>query len=392
MRPPAEAALADCLLLLEYLRHLAAKPAARKAVRFRPAPPDPTETEDGEEFRLPGGDLLWFFPPAAESHASRRITGPATWYDPAVDLDALCRLVEASIDGPAQLPTTEAPAMPAVEPAPTARTCLTPDLLARLEQTLLQTDLSSLIRCRLICRIADDGSAVPMMSEPTLSLAGLAGAVLPDGDLYGNPALLSRLEETLDRRMLALLCRPERSSTLGDLAVRLTVATIASDAFAAFDARLGIGRRGRIVVVVGLADLIGQMSRAIPLFRILQWRGYRLCIDGINKVSLGLVDWQRLPIDYLKVEAEGIGLDLLAGVGTTGRSVILTGADDRATVRAGQKAGIQLFQGRYVEQWVAEDERRRRLLGRQMRRRNRDGIAGPWPVHPSQPRSLPSNG
>ena len=86
---------------------------------------------------------------------------------------------------------------------------------------------------------------------------------------------------------------------------------------------------------------------------------------------MSMFDRTRIGVDYMKVhwDSELVdggdetlerikGLVEDAGKGT----VIMTRCDNRESIDFGRSVGIAMFQGHFIEQLIAEDERRRQLL------------------------------
>jgi hypothetical protein len=89
-------------------------------------------------------------------------------------------------------------------------------------------------------------------------------------------------------------------------------------------------------------------------------RGYRLCIDGLTLQTFPHADPERLGVHFLKL---GWTKELAGWVGTAGGQelkqmirerrkgrTILARCDNEAAIQVGKQLGINLFQGRYVDQ------------------------------------------
>ncbi len=247
---------------------------------------------------------------------------------------------------------------------------LTPELLAKLESALVRADLSSLIRRQTVCAVSPRLEAEPRFTELYVSIAELRETLLPDVNLLGNRWLFQHLTETLDRRVLQLLTMPENAFA-GNLSVNLNIATLLSKGFSAFDSGLSAHRAEALIVELQAIDVF-QDLRAYHLARkVIQDRGYRVCLDAVGHRDLEIVDCGRLGVDLVKVlwdadlltEGENVLQRLRTLVERTGPGrVVLCRVDAKVAVDLGHALGISLFQGRSIEALLTNDNRRRHLL------------------------------
>ena len=97
-------------------------------------------------------------------------------------------------------------------------------------------------------------------------------------------------------------------------------------------------------------------------------RGYRICIDGLTHETMPFVDREKLGADMVKLVWQN---ELEATVGQKrirrlvkdmqAARVILCRCDTEASITFGQAVGINMFQGRYIENLIAEEARRREI-------------------------------
>jgi len=96
-------------------------------------------------------------------------------------------------------------------------------------------------------------------------------------------------------------------------------------------------------------------------------RGYRICLDGLNHLTLQFIDRDRLGLDLLKLIWTPDMADDVTGTRATelkehvdrcGRArIILSRCDSDEAVRFGQSLGITMYQGRYVDRLLANERR-----------------------------------
>ena len=251
---------------------------------------------------------------------------------------------------------------------------LSPLMLAKLRNALGGADLSRMIRRQAVCALVGCAKPQPLFHEIFVSIAELGEAVLPHVEIAANPWLFQMLTETLDRRVLAHLMRREDKTLNGDVSINLTVQTLLSPAFQAFDEGIKANQRYTIVFELQSIDIFADLGAFQSARDFARERGYRICIDGVTHDSLPFIDRQRLGVDLLKLTWDKalIGARFPAGgldeyVRRCGQArMILCRCDDPYAVDLGQTAGISLFQGRHIEE----------LLSRQ---KSPDDIRGsPW--------------
>lgn len=101
-----------------------------------------------------------------------------------------------------------------------------------------------------------------------------------------------------------------------------------------------------------------------------QNKGWRICLDGLTCADIDLYDVRGLGVDLVKIvwdqRMPALVVDarerLAAMVREIGSSrAVLCRVDSRVAVDFGHAIGFSMFQGRYVEQLVSQDARRRRL-------------------------------
>ncbi len=398
-------------LLLDYLRLLAPRKAGRRAVhlqlsRLRPfnrrehhilAATEGLEpmagSEAGQLFQLANADLIFVYKAELQPWVEREVRKVcylfsddplvaeepkhgrlAVWYDIERDYDRFLKLVRALLSGQEEEPVpggSSSNTRARLKEKQREGDALTPDLLGKVEQALRQTDLSNLVRRQSVCSLASHRVPITHFSEIFVSIAALRETVLPNVNLAANRWLFQHLTETLDRRVLNLLAKPERAIGGEDLSLNLNLSTILSEDFHRFDRSLPAARVGSLIVELQPVDVFSDPGRYMVARDLLKDKGYRLCLDGLTPTDLQLYDPVRLGVDFVKViwdqavlarKAE-VHARLAAVLRRMGRcQAVLCRIDAAEGVEFGRSLGIGLFQGRYVERLVSEDRRRRQLL------------------------------
>jgi len=248
---------------------------------------------------------------------------------------------------------------------------MTPEILHKIEDALKRADLSNLLRRQFACTIDENMVPVQQFSELFISIQDLRETLMPGVNLVANRWLFNHLTETLDRRMLAMLAKTDRISLSGDISFNINIRTLVSQDFLQFDDNVAANRRGAMIIELQKEDVFSDLGAFLFARKFVQAKGYRVSLDGLTLETMQIIDYKRLGADMLKLiwnsELTDGGENVLASVRkiTTdlgSNRVVLCRCDNREAIDFGLAAGIGLYQGRYVENLIAEDDRRRDLL------------------------------
>ena len=245
---------------------------------------------------------------------------------------------------------------------------ITPVQLGKLEDFLQSADLSGFVRRQPVCAISTDEKPNPIFKELYISIDELAGTVLPGVSLSANKWLFQHLTTTLDIRVLKLLARVDDSDLHSSFSLNLNVNTLLSPDFLEFDSQLRTGGRGTIVIEIQLVDVFADLTDFNFAREFLREKGYRLCLDCISYSSLAVFDRRTLGLDLVKMlwnealmdeDPEGEKFqELKAAVDRCGKSrIVMIRCDSPQAIEVGQKLGIGLYQGRYVDYLIQENAR-----------------------------------
>lgn len=397
-------------LLPDYLIHLESRRQGRRAVHLRLSALLPRHrrphhvrtavagfdqhlpTADAQVFVLTNCDVFIVYVHACEDAVQREIArirylfsddplladenehgGFAVGYDLETDFGAFVTAVRRAVRSGHRM-------LPAADEATYARSrirerqqrgqTLTPDVLARIEAVLAQTDLSGLARRQTVCAIKGRNRPEPRFRELYISIADLRDTVLPGADFTADPWLFRHLTKTLDRRVLTLLAAPEEAESRCDISININISTLVSEAFAAFENNLSAARRTAFIFEVQPADVFSDIEAFLFARDSIQEKGCRICLDGLTHADMDLYDVTELGVDLVKLIWDERMLEMDDAFRTRFRTfveqagparLVLCRVDSRRAVEFGQAAGVALFQGRYVEQLVSMDSRRRKL-------------------------------
>lgn len=243
---------------------------------------------------------------------------------------------------------------------------LTPSMLSKVQKALSMTDFSSLIRRQSVCAVIGKSPPQMLFDEVFVSIADLRDMLLPDVDLTANPWLFQHLTETLDKRVLVSISRHDDGSLTSNFSINLNVSTILSDEFLEFDENINASMRSSIVLELQLVDIFSDVKAFILAKTFAQYRGYKICIDGITVDKLKYIDREQLSSDLIKIIWHPSFMDVIREdkhftdyVNKAERArMILCRVDDPQAVEVGNSLGINLYQGRYIQRLLTSQPRK----------------------------------
>lgn len=231
--------------------------------------------------------------------------------------------------------------------------------LAELERLLENADITDLVRQQSVCHLTEDLRSKPVFTEYYTSIREVERCLLPGTDLLDNRALFKYLTQVLDLRMLVVLRHEASRSSDEMVSININVSTLHSKKFLKFDQEMPIGLRGRLMLELQYDDVFSDYKDFTFARDFVRQQGYRLCIDGIRLDGFSRVDRHQLQADYVKLLWDdswprrfnnNVARELQDLVQRNGPDhTILHRCQDEKIIRFGQKFGIQLFQGHFVD-------------------------------------------
>ncbi len=236
---------------------------------------------------------------------------------------------------------------------------LSPEQLGKLENFLINADLSNLLHRQNICMFSDKMVLQPIFKELFISISELAKAMLPDVNLAVNQWLFQHLTQTLDLRVLKMLMQTDDKYLKSSFSLNLNIATLLSKNFLEFDADLSRKTRNTLVIEMRMVDIMSNFSDFIFAINFIRRKGYRTCLDGVTSDMLPYIDRKQMKFDMLKINTDfnfyndGTEKEFAAiksHIERIGKEhVILARCDDKIVVSNGLKMGIKMFQGYYID-------------------------------------------
>jgi hypothetical protein len=238
-----------------------------------------------------------------------------------------------------------------------------PTGLHDLINAISRADLTNLLRRQSICTLVQGEAPKPLFREIYVSIADLRDAVMPKRDIASDRWLFQYLTQTLDKRVLSLLRKADDSGLSQSFSLNLNISTLLSAEFQAFDTNLKAGARGTIVIEIEKVDIFADIGAFLFARDFVRERSYRLCVDGMTRLTLPYIDRAALGLDLVKLfwstdMADGADpnrqREFLAAIDRVGKHrIILARCDNEQAVAFGQSNGIKLFQGRHVEKLLS---------------------------------------
>ncbi|MCK5777718.1 MAG: EAL domain-containing protein [Rhodospirillales bacterium] len=234
--------------------------------------------------------------------------------------------------------------------------------LAAINQKLQSTRIADLIRQQACIHIAPGKAGAMVFREHFIAMTELRERVSPGVNLFTSAWLFQYLTETLDKRVLSVIGRKNFDEMKEPISLNLNIGTVLSRDFSNFMRVVG-DNAGKIVVELQIIDIFADMNTYGYARDMLQDRGYKVLVDGVNPMALQFFDPANLRPDYIKVawgkefEEESKDSTRLAmfreTVGHAGKdSIILYRVDSEKAVKWGLALGISRFQGYFIDKLV----------------------------------------
>lgn len=295
-----------------------------------------------------------------EEHQRNRF---CSWYDLETRYDELFavaqRLHDTELKRTRRLAALSETARKAQQP-PLKLQPVSADRMCQLVDVIAHADLSSMMRRQPICAITRDAPPKVMFRELYISIEDLRDSVIPGHDIAGDRGLFQYLTKTLDDRMLQLLIKNDDSEISRAFSVNFNVNTLLSERFITFDRRLRAATRCTVIFELQVLDILADLRAYYFARDFVRERGYRICLDGVTDMMLPSIDLDRFGVDFLKImwNEDTLGnarperlAELRDAVHRLGRGrTILARCDSHDAIGIGHSLGINLFQGRHIDE------------------------------------------
>lgn len=234
---------------------------------------------------------------------------------------------------------------------------ITGQLLDRILNSLKSCDISPLIRRQNVCAMSNEGAPKSLFREYFVSMLELSRSIAPGVSVTSNAGLFRELTRALDRRFLKLLQEDPDRFTRGTSSFNMNMSTLKSNGFHQFLEEVVPNASGNIVVELDFLDVLEHMQDYQALLPFLKRRGLKVLLENLRPPLMPLVDFKRLDADLYKIRWQKAygqnpaqrSMFLRALDQIPGNRCILTHCDSSQAIQAGRSAGIQAYQGFYVD-------------------------------------------
>lgn len=229
--------------------------------------------------------------------------------------------------------------------------------LEKIETAILATDLSTMVTREDIRLISGSQKATTVFSDRMVPIAKVREKFLPLVDISSDRWFMRHLREIVDRRTLIAALDFSDPSAIAR-GFRVSIDMIDSKEFTTFERNTKKIRRNQLILEFSFQDIVSKVSDYLRVQDILQARGYQICIGDMDPYMFTLLNRSVIRSDFEKVrwtkefetEATQEWKDVFKEmVQTVGRErVILVACQDAEALEAGQKLGIKLYHGSYI--------------------------------------------
>ncbi len=238
---------------------------------------------------------------------------------------------------------------------------ITVEGLARMLDRLTLLDVSSVVRRQPICVLGSGATPEIIYDELFISIADLRTLTGMQQDPTASRWLFQFLTQALDRHMLTHLTRDDITHPR-PFSINLNIETVLSPEFQRFNDSIAPRLRHTLVVELNKIDVFADMGAYLFVRDFLHERGYRVCLDGLNHLTLPYLDRKQLGLDLIKIFWSPDSLaDAQSEIIPQMRQLIkqadqsrfiLCRCDTAAALAAGRELGIFMMQGREVDRMV----------------------------------------
>lgn len=240
-----------------------------------------------------------------------------------------------------------------------ARRPIEPEQFAPLFKAVQGADISAFLRRQPVAVVVPSHAPKPVFWEIKADVDEVCRKLMPGVDVTQNRWLRAALREALTDRLLVWFSHRNFKAESDPLSIDASVDGLLGDQFLALDHHLMPAAKKRLILEFQEIDAFTALGPMVFLRNYLQERGYRLCLDGLNHLTMPLIDRDKLAFDFLKLHwgpdfekdlRSDRQSDLRTAIARAGASrVILYHCDSARALNCGQSLGITLFQGTYVD-------------------------------------------
>ena len=289
-----------------------------------------------------------------------------TWFDIEHDYPSFLSMAGKAVEG--RKGHDEALKAAEGEPKPPEETQealapLDPKSLALVIEAIDHADLSTKMRRQPVCALARNAPPKILYHEVFVSIDDLRTTLLPGCDLTASRWLFNELTLYIDRCVLRALAKNDDATLSNLISVNLNIRTLTTPEFLDFDAQLGDSRRQSLIIELQLFDVMADFESFLFARELLKGRGYKLCLEGVTRLTLPYIDRESMGFDLVKLkwedsmisqeESHRLAKLQEAVKRQSPERMIMNRCDRQAAIEFGRALNIHAFQGFMVDQLLA---------------------------------------
>ncbi len=226
----------------------------------------------------------------------------------------------------------------------------------KIEDTLSNVDWTQVIKLHPIFMMLDNNPR-KVLEEVRIDIDELKRILGDRLDIVNNTNLFGYVLEFLDIRLLIKLVHLMREHP-NSYYLNLCSNTLHSEEFNIFDSMIPDNMKKSLIIGMHISDVYRDLSEFFKLHNKLVKSGYKLCLHGLDNISFLHIDRMELGFDLMKLKWEPSLIkqnyqefenQLKNKIQVSGSSrIIFANCDSYKALEMGNKLGIGLYQGTYV--------------------------------------------
>ncbi len=232
-------------------------------------------------------------------------------------------------------------------------------------ERLSRADISSSLRRQSICMFGKDHQPKPLFSEVFVSIGEINRSIMPNVAMAANKWLFHYMTPYLDDMVLQLVSKPNEGLFNRAFSLNLNVQSLLSAEFKKLDRKLSEQAKKTVLIELQAVDIYADMGAYVFARDMIQEKGYRVCIDSVNHLTLPYIERRGLGADLIKLfwspdmadDPSGNRLKSLKEMvkHTNEGRIIMARCDDQTAIDFGRMLGLNLFQGRAIDKLLGRE-------------------------------------
>jgi len=228
----------------------------------------------------------------------------------------------------------------------------------KIEDTLSNADCTQVIKMYPVFMILDN-QPKKILEEIRIDIQSLKFMLGDRLDIVNNSNLFGYVLEFLDIRLLIKLINMIRENP-NSYYFNLCMNTLKSEEFEIFDNAISEYMKKSLIIGIHISDVYRDLTEFFKVQKRLVKSGYKLCLHGLDNITFLHIDRAELGFDLIKLKWEPSFIrqnyqefenQLRNKIQISGSSrIIFANCDSNKALEMGNKLGIGLYQGNYVNE------------------------------------------